>query len=171
MEKYMILVYTGDGKGKTSASVGQAVRALGQGMRVALYQYMKRDGVGGEQEILRNLLGDGFFAGGLGFLIRPEQFPEHREAALKVTAKAKEVIPGLDMLVLDEALYALKAEILTREELEELMAFCEEHGAHLVLSGRGAPAWLVGSAHLVTEMTEIKHPHGQGISATKGIEF
>lgn len=171
MGKYMILVYTGNGKGKTSASVGQAIRALGQGMRVALYQYMKRDGAGGEQEVLRNLLGDGFFAGGLGFLTKPEQFPAHREAALNVTAKAEKAIPDLDMLVLDEALYALKAAILTKEELEELMARCEEHGTHLVLSGRDAPAWLIGSAHLVTEMTEIKHPYAQGIAATKGIEF
>lgn len=167
----MILVYTGNGKGKTSASIGQAVRALGQGMRVAFYQYMKRDGAGGEHEVLRKLLGDGFFAGGLGFLTKPEQFPEHREAALRVTAKAEEDISGLDMLVLDEALYALKAAILTREELENIMRLCEEHGTHLVLSGRDAPAWLCDAAHLVTEMTEIKHPYKQGIPATKGIEF
>lgn len=167
----MIIVYTGNGKGKTSASVGQAVRALGWGMRVAFYQYMKRGGNGGEQEVLRNLFGDDFFAGGPGgFFTKPEQFPEHREAALRVTAKAERAAPGLDMLVLDEALYALGAELLTREELERLIALCGEHDTHLVLSGRGIPAWLRDAAHLVTEMAEVKHPHTRGVPAARGIE-
>ncbi|CAK7038161.1 MAG: Corrinoid adenosyltransferase [Desulfovibrio sp.] len=167
----VILVYTGNGKGKTSASIGQAVRALGGGMRVAFYQYMKRDGAGGEHVVLRELLRDNFFAGGLGFFRKPEEFPAHREAALGVTSRAEAAIPNLDMLVLDEALYALKAEILTRNELEKLMALCEEHDTHLVLSGRDAPGWVCAAAHLVTEMTEIKHPYAQGIPAAKGIEF
>lgn len=166
----MILVYTGNGKGKTSASVGQALRALGHEMRVAFYQYMKRDGAGGEQAVLRSLLGEDFFAGGLGFFTKAEQYPAHREAALRVTAKAREAIPRLDMLVLDEALYALKAELLTKEELEEIMALCAERETHLVLSGRGAPGWLCEAAHLVTEMREIKHPYASGVPAAAGIE-
>ncbi|MCC8193544.1 MAG: cob(I)yrinic acid a,c-diamide adenosyltransferase [Deltaproteobacteria bacterium] len=167
----MILVYTGDGKGKTSASVGQAVRALGQGMRVAFFQYMKRDGLAGEQKLLRDLLGEDFKAGGLGFLRGPEKFPEHREAAARLTKRVVERIPGLDLVVLDEALYALQAAVLTREELEGIIALCESSGTHLVLSGRNAPDWLLETAHLVTEMREVKHPYAEGIPAARGIEF
>lgn len=167
----MILVYTGNGKGKTSACIGQAVRALGQGMRVGFFQYMKRPDAAGEQAVLRDLLGDDHVAGGLGFFRNPEQFPEHRKAALRLTERARSRIPDLDMLVLDEALYALKAAVLTREELCAIMKACEDGGAHLVLSGRDAPDWLCEAAHLVTEMREIKHPYAQGIPATRGIEF
>ncbi|MDR3073887.1 MAG: cob(I)yrinic acid a,c-diamide adenosyltransferase [Deltaproteobacteria bacterium] len=167
----MILVYTGNGKGKTSASVGQAVRALGQGLRVAFLQYMKRAGAGGEQKVLGDLLGEGFHAGGLGFLRDARDFPRHREAALKVTAMARERIPSLDMLILDEALYALDAGLLAEDELRALIALCEERGAHLVLSGRNAPPWLREAAHLVSEITEVKHPYTQNIQAQRGVEF
>ena len=167
----MIIVYTGKGKGKTSASVGQAVRALGQGLRVGFFQYMKREGMAGEQKILQTLLGEGYAAGGLGLLRNPEQFPEHREAARTLTERVLGNIPTVDLLVLDEALYALKAAILTQEELQEIIMLCEEHNTHLVLSGRTVPAWLCQAAHLITEMQEVKHPHKHGVSATRGIEF
>lgn len=167
----MILVYTGNGKGKTSASVGQAVRALGQGMHVAFFQYMKRPGAGGEQGVLRELLGENFIAGGIGFLRNPEDFAEHREAARRLTDVVMARLPELDMLILDEALYALRSGILTQAELELIIGVCEEQETHLVLSGRDAPEWLCAKAHLVTEMLEVKHPYAQGIPAARGIEF
>ena len=77
----MILVYTGTGKGKTSACVGQALRALGQNMRVAFGQFMKKDVGAGEQVMLARLLGADFLAGGKGFLRREEDVPAHRRAA------------------------------------------------------------------------------------------
>ena len=80
----VILVYTGNGKGKTSACVGQAVRALGQNMTVAFGQFMKRDGQAGEQRMLAQWLGPRFLAGGEGFLRREEDRPAHRAAALRV---------------------------------------------------------------------------------------
>ena len=167
----MIIVYTGNGKGKTSACVGQAVRALGQGMRVGFFQYMKREDAAGEQKTLRALLGNDFIAGGLGFLRSPEQFAAHREAGLRLTERVFSRVPELDLLVLDEAVYALKSAVLTQEELREIIRRCAENDAHLVLSGRDAPRWLVDAADLVTEMTEVKHPYAQGISAQRGIEF
>jgi cob(I)alamin adenosyltransferase len=167
----MILVYTGNGKGKTSASVGQAIRALGQGMRVGFFQYMKRGNAAGEQKILRSLLGGDFVAGGLGFLRKPEQFAAHREAGRQLTERVISRIPDLDMLVLDEALYALKAAVLTREELRDILTLCEKGDTHVVLSGRDAPRWLTEAAHLVTEMREVKHPHTRGVPAERGIEF
>lgn len=167
----MILVYTGKGKGKTSASVGQAVRAHGQGLKVGFGQFMKRPDQAGEQQVLAALLGDNFFAGGKGFFTKEEHRPEHREAAKAVLAWAEERMSGLDMLVLDESLYALGLGILHEGELRSLVARALESGLHLVLSGRGMPDWLRDEADLITEMGEIKHPFGEGKKAVRGIEF
>lgn len=167
----MILVYTGEGKGKTSACAGQALRALGQGMTVAFGQFMKRDCGAGEQIMLRQLLGPRFRPGGLGFLRREEERPAHRAAAAELLAWAREQLPQADMLVLDESLYALGAGILTREELAPLLADARGAGRHLVLSGRGLPDWLAREADLVTEMRERKHPWRKGVPAAPGIEF
>lgn len=213
----MILVYTGDGKGKTSACVGQALRALGRDMRVSFGQFMKRDHQAGEQVMLARLLGPRFLAGGEGFLRHEDERPRHREAALRVLDWAHGQLAGqsteplanqsteplagqlteplaghtvgknpqnsldlshlagthhsAEMLILDEALYALSAGILSRQEVEALAAAAHAVGAHLVLSGRNAPDWLVDAADLVTSMTEIKHPWRVGIKAAPGIEF
>ena len=167
----MILVYTGEGKGKTSACAGQALRALGQGMSVAFGQFMKRDCGAGEQQMLRQLLGPRFRAGGLGFLRHEEERPAHRAAAVELMEWARQQAQEVDMLILDEALYALGAGILTREELAPLLARASEGDRHLVLSGRGLPGWLAEAADLVTEMQERKHPWRKGIPACRGIEF
>ena len=168
----MILIYTGKGKGKSSASCGQTLRAMGRDMRVAFVQFMKQEGKGGEQIMLAKLLGENFLAGGKGFFTRPEQFPAHRAAAQEVLLWVREKIPGLDLLVLDESLYALDCGLITQKELQELMVpFTSEGKPILVLSGRGLPDWLRDQAHLVTEMTEIKHPYAQGIPAQEGVDF
>lgn len=167
----MILVYTGDGKGKSSACVGQTIRALGQNMRVAFGQFMKKDKQAGEQTMLARLLGENFYAGGRGFFRKEEERPEHRQAAQETLAWALQRLPAVDMLVLDETLYALSAQILTREEVEDLLHKAGEAGVHVVLSGRNMPDWLGEAADLVTEMVEVKHPWQKGIAATAGIEF
>ncbi|WP_165175005.1 cob(I)yrinic acid a,c-diamide adenosyltransferase [Desulfovibrio sp. ZJ369] len=167
----MLLIYTGHGKGKTSACVGQAVRAMGQGLTVAFGQFMKRDGQAGEQRMLAQWLGERFLAGGQGFLRREEERPAHRAAALRVLAWAREQLEAADMLILDEAIYALGAGILERKEVEGLLAEARAQNRHLVLSGRNAPDWLIRAADLVTEMGEIKHPWRAGVKAVRGIEF
>jgi cob(I)alamin adenosyltransferase len=167
----MILVYTGPGKGKTSASVGQAVRAYGQGLRVAFAQFMKRAEQAGEQLALQELLRDRFFAGGRGFFRKEKSRAEHREAALAVLAWAKEMLPAVDMLVLDESLYALGSGLLLEKELRDVIAAARAKGAHLVLSGRGLPDWLREQADLITCMEALKHPFTEGRPAEKGIEF
>lgn len=169
----MLLIYTGDGKGKTSASVGQAVRAYGAGLVVAFAQFMKRDVKAGEQQVLRMLLGEAFYAGGLGFYRDKSKKAAHRAAAEDVLRWVHERMEsgGVELLVLDEALYALGAELLKKEELESIIAWSLGHGCHLVLSGRGLPDWLREEADLVTEMKLIKHPYEKGIKAQRGIEF
>ncbi len=171
MEHSMILINTGNGKGKTTASVGLAIRAIGQGFVVAFGQFMKRPDQAGEQEVLHTLLGARFHAKGKGFLTREEQFPSHRAVSEELIAWAMEQMQDVDMLVLDEALYALQSKLLQEDELRNLIALSRQRDNHLVLSGRGCPDWLRDEADLVTEMTEIKHPYKAGIPAQKGIEF
>lgn len=167
----MILVYTGSGKGKSSACVGQAVRAHGQGLRVCFVQFMKRPDQAGEQMVLAGLLGENFYAGGKGFFRSEESRGRHREAALDALRRAEEALPGADMLVLDESLYALGSGLLREEELRRVLALAGSAGTHLVLSGRGLPDWLREEADLITELREIKHPFALGGTALKGIEY
>ncbi|HIU17241.1 MAG TPA: cob(I)yrinic acid a,c-diamide adenosyltransferase [Candidatus Avidesulfovibrio excrementigallinarum] len=167
----MILVYTGNGKGKTSACTGQALRALGQGLEVRFAQFIKKDVGAGEQRLLRKLLGDGFFPGGEGFFLREETRAVHRRAAERTLAWCRQVMPEGGMLIADEALYALGCGLLTREELSELMDLALSRQTHLVLSGRGLPDWLSDRADLISEVREIKHPAAHGAGPVRGIEF
>jgi cob(I)alamin adenosyltransferase len=168
----MLLIYTGNGKGKTSACVGQAVRALGQGLAVAFGQFMKKGGQAGEQLMLGELLGENFLASGAGFYRNPADHPLHREKALHLLRWAQERLGhGLEMLVLDEILYALNHALVLEAEVRELVERCRERGCHLVLSGRGAPDWLVEMADIVSDIAEVRHVHAQGGKATAGIEY
>jgi cob(I)alamin adenosyltransferase len=168
----VLLIYTGNGKGKTSACVGQAVRALGQGLAVAFGQFMKKGGQAGEQRMLQEWLGENFLASGAGFYRNSSDHARHRAKALELLRWAEERLAhGLDMLVLDETLYALNHDLVLEMEVRELIARCREGGCHLVLSGRGAPEWLVEMADIVSDIAAVKHVHAQGGKATPGIEY
>ncbi|TVM19440.1 cob(I)alamin adenolsyltransferase [Oceanidesulfovibrio indonesiensis] len=188
----MIIVYTGEGKGKTTAAVGQAVRGIGGGLAVAFGQFLKRPGAAGEQRFLEVELGDDFLAGGLGFYRNPDTYDKHRAAALAVLewAEARLLPPTpeqegtgmarrrpVDLLVLDEILYALGSELVTREEVERLIGHSgtivekRANPPHIVLTGRGLPPWLAERADLVTEMRDIKHPAQAGLPAQPGVEM
>lgn len=176
----MILLYLGKGKGKTSACVGQCVRAHGQGLAVAFGQFLKRAGQAGEQAMLSHMLGQAFFAGGIGFFRDEAQRPAQRKAAQRVFEWALgQVRPPaecakpsmLSMLILDEACNALERGLLLEDEMADLCRVCRKANCHLVLSGRTAPEWLVAEADLVTRMEEVKHPYHMGVAAQKGIEF
>lgn len=167
----MIFVYTGSGKGKTSACLGQVVRALGRGMNVAFAQFMKRDGEAGEQAFLRNCLGDNFLAGGAGFFRNEADRPLHRQAVEATLAWARERLPNMDVLILDESLYALGHKLLTKDELRDIFALCRKVECHLILSGRGFPDDMLAEVDLITEMREIKHPWCEGTPAVKGLDY
>lgn len=171
MERIMIFVYTGPGKGKTSACLGQAVRALGSGFTVAFAQFMKRDGEAGEQAFLRACLGDRFLAGGAGFFRGEDERPVHRAAAERTLAWARARLPECDVLILDESLYALRKELITRDELKAFLQEARAADTHIILSGRGFPEDMLDEVDLVTEMREIKHPLQQGHGAVKGLDF
>jgi cob(I)alamin adenosyltransferase len=168
----MIIVYTGEGKGKTSAAVGQCLRALGRGLRVAFGQFMKKPDQAGEQNMLSELLGPRFLASGAGFYTDRRDYEPHRRKALDLLAAIEGWLDqGLDMLILDEALYALGAELLTAEEMERILNRVAAEGTHLVLTGRGLPDWLERRADLVSEIKVVKHPFSQGRKPVPGIEF
>jgi cob(I)alamin adenosyltransferase len=174
----LVIVNTGNGKGKTTASLGLAVRAAGNGMRVLIIQFIKGRWKTGESQSLPKLEPNiQLVRMGMGFTIdrlRDSRIPmeEHEEAAAKAFERAREVVLAdeYDMVVLDEILGSIKAGLVT---LDDVLALIRDKPArlHLVLTGRGAPPELVDAADLVTEMTMIKHPFQQGIKAQRGIEF
>lgn len=166
----MILVYTGDGKGKTCACVGQALRAIGSGLDTIFAQFMKRPDRAGEQALLSRLLGDSYRASGPGFFRSEEDREQHRKLALELLEWA--LAQGADMTILDEAIYALRRDLLRREEVEPFLAECSRSKyAHATLSGRGAPAWLLAMADTATEMRPLAHHFSKGFSALPGLEY
>lgn len=171
----MIIVYTGEGKGKTSACIGQAVRALGHDLDVVFAQFIKRDEVAGEQKILRRLLGDKFRAGGLGFVANgPVAKEAHAQKARELLAWA--VNADAAMTILDEALYACNYGLLAWSELAVFADRAACRARHLVLSGR-VPVAPIGEqtildrADIVTVMRQHTHCFALGVPACEGIEY
>jgi cob(I)alamin adenosyltransferase len=174
--KGLVIVYTGDGKGKTTAALGMAFRSAGHRYRVAVVQFIKGTMRAGEEvaaEMLSpyidwTISGRGFTAGPWNKASQEEHLAAGREAFRIATEK---VTSGeFRMVILDEVLGAVKAGLVTTEQLLDLIA-AKPPAVHLVLTGRGAPQEIVDAADLVTEMRPIKHPYEQGIVAQKGVEF
>lgn len=165
----LILVYCGKGKGKTSACVGQALRAAGSGLKVAFGQFIKRENVAGEQKMLASLPSIQYKACGLGFLRGTLPWTAHREKAQSLLAWAATL--EVDMLVLDEALNALHYGLICRNDLSPWLKAQASEKNHLVLSGKDAPSWLVEMTDTLTEMLQVKHQHDAGAPALPGLEF
>ena len=166
----LIIVHTGDGKGKTTAAIGLAIRAFGAGLKVLILQFIKGNRRSGELEALK-ILGVEVKQLGLGF-ITEENFSEQKKSAQSAIELAqKEILSGAwDLIVLDEINYAAKFELLNAEEILTLIKIRPPQ-MHLVFTGRDALPELIDAADLVTEMKLIKHPFKQGIAAQAGIEF
>lgn len=175
-KKGLVVVYTGNGKGKTTAALGMCVRAVGYNWQVCIVQFVKGSWKYGELKGIKRLepnvelhtVGEGF----VGIIDDDKDFEEHRAAAKKGVGFAIEKIKSGDypLVILDELNVALDLGLVTDEEVEDILAACSEK-QHLVITGRGAPEWLIEKADLVTDMTEIKHPYQKGILAQKGIDW
>jgi cob(I)alamin adenosyltransferase len=171
MKHACVQIYTGDGKGKTTAAMGLALRAAGQGLRVKVVQFLKgRDS--GEVNALERLGVEVVRVSAGGKFLW--DMDDVEKAALRRDALAVlTVIHGwlgeADVLVLDEALGALHGGLLTMDEIVSIIR--QRGGTELVLTGRAAPDELVALADLVTEMRPVKHYMDAGIKARKGIEF
>ena len=176
--KGLLLVHTGEGKGKTTAAIGLAVRAWGDGFRILILQFIKGSWKYGELSTLKALAEiDGRIEirpTGIGFTrnASSEEMAVHREKAQTALQEAlTEMTSGQwDMIILDEINYALKFGLLEEQEVLELLSQ-KPTELHLVLTGRHALPAIIDCADLVTEMRLIKHPFQKGIRAQKGIEF
>jgi len=174
-EKGLLLVNTGSGKGKTTAALGMALRAWGQGMKVLVIQFIKGDWGSGEVKAAERL-GPGFkiLPMGKGFIRTIDgNLPDaHRRAAQEAyNAAVAEISSGkYDLVILDEILYAIHYGLVSLDDALALIDRKPER-LHLVFTGRCAPPEIVGRADLVTEMREVKHPFAEGVCAQKGIEY
>ncbi|MBQ6298551.1 MAG: cob(I)yrinic acid a,c-diamide adenosyltransferase [Selenomonadaceae bacterium] len=171
MERHgLIIVHTGDGKGKTTAALGLAMRAFGAGLKVLILQFIKGRKRSGELKALE-ILGVEVRQLGLGFITK-ENFDEQKKSARAALELAqKEILSGAwDLIILDEINYAVKFGLLDAEEILELIKIRSPQ-MHLVFTGRDALPELIDKADLVTEMKLIKHPFQKGIAAQAGIEF
>lgn len=175
--KGLIIVHTGNGKGKTTAALGTALRAWGQGLKVLIIQFIKGNWKYGELQAAEKLGPDFVIRQmGEGFVKNCKKdaaaMAEHRMAAAEALQAAKMEIMSekWDMIVLDEINYAIKFGLVSLDAVWEL-ADNKPPLLHLVLTGRDANPVIIDKADLVTEMKEIKHPYKKGIKAQKGIEF
>ena len=176
--KGLVIVNTGHGKGKSTAAFGLALRAVGNRLRVLIVQFIKGRWKTGEQTSIRMLapyadmyqMGEGFTLDHL----RDPRVPmaDHHAAAAEAFAfaRAKLLAGEFQVVILDEILGAVNAGLVPLDDVLQLVRD-KPPAAHLVLTGRNAPAALIEVADMVTEMREIKHHYRAGITAQRGIEF
>lgn len=173
VERGILLVNTGKGKGKSSSAFGMVMRCLGHGMKVGIVQFIKGAWETGEAKLLARFpdlvtiktLGE-------GFTWETQDRTRDLAAAARAWDAARAMLadPGYRMVVLDEINVALRYELVDLATVLEALAARPQH-QHAVLTGRNAPEALIEAADLVTEMTLIKHPFRAGIKAQAGVEF
>lgn len=171
----LVHIYTGDGKGKTTSAVGQAVRARGRGLNVYMIQFLKKDSSSGEQVVLKKLgvdikcFGHDYaFCGKLG----QEKKREAKEFFGKIIDEIANEIEQkhYDIVILDEINLLVKKGLLDKEEVVKLIKN-KPQNTELILTGRGAVKEIIELADLVTRCVKIKHPYDKKIKAREGIEL
>ena len=173
IEKGLLIVHTGKGKGKSTAAFGLAARAIGNGMKVGVVQFVKGKWATGERAVLERfpdlitvrVMGE-------GFTWDTQDRQRDIAAAKKAWESAKEFLadPSYRLVVLDELNIVLRYDYLDLDDVLAGLA-ARDQGQHVVVTGRNAKPALIEMADLVTEMTEIKHPFRAGVKAQVGIEF
>ncbi len=171
-QKGLVIVNTGNGKGKTTAALGVLFRAWGRGMRVCCLQFIKATTSNYGEERAARRLGIEMIPMGDGFTWTKENIEKDMTMARQCWEMCKEKISSgdYDIVILDEMTYAFTYGWLDITEIIEFLKQRQD-GMHIIITGRNAPPELIEYADLVTEMTEIKHPYKEGIQAQKGIEF
>jgi cob(I)alamin adenosyltransferase len=169
MKRGYLQVYTGDGKGKTTAALGLAVRAAGAGLSVCVLQFVKSVEYH-EVGALRRI-GVPVHLHGCGCILGRQPSSEDRAAARSGMSRARELLArgGLDLLILDEVNVAAHLGLIEVDELVELVR-ARPAGVELVCTGRSAPPALLDLADLITEMTGVRHYYDAGVAARDGIE-
>lgn len=166
----LMQIYTGNGKGKTTAAIGLAVRARGQNKSVAFIQFLKCRENYGETKMLEQIGCKVQCFGSKGFIIKGHIKQGDIDLAKLGLKAAQDALSAYDIVILDEINNALDFGLLSESEVVRVLADRRE-GCEVVLTGRGATAALLAVADLVTEMQEIKHPYQSGIGARRGIEY
>lgn len=169
----LILVHTGDGKGKSTAAFGTALRAFGRGYKVAIVQFIKGKWRTGEVEVLKKF-GEQckVFTMGEGFTWKTKNFKQDVKTAKRTWEKCRELLHDKEhqLVIFDEINYVLKYNFLDADEVVREIKR-KPPLKHVILTGNGAPDSLIEAADLVTEMKCIKHPYQSGIKAQPGIEY
>jgi cob(I)alamin adenosyltransferase len=172
LEQGLVQIYTGEGKGKTTAALGLALRALGRGLKVFMLQFLKGEDTG--ELHAGRLFGDKFIiqqTGLKGFIHRGKLDPADIHRAKEALKVAKDILSrgDYDLVILDEIIVALYFELISLHEVVQLLKTRAPH-VEVVLTGRYAPPELIELADLVTEMKNIKHYYHAGVPAREGIE-
>lgn len=169
----LVHVYTGNGKGKTTAAIGLAIRAIGHGAKVHIVFFMKGNFPYGEREVISKLPNLSFQIFGHEHLIDPGNIKEDEKTQAREALRASQIASGsgkYDLVILDEINVASAWKLIDINDVIELIK--NKHPkVELVLTGRYADQRIIDKADLVTNMDEIKHPYRTGISARKGIEY
>lgn len=169
----LLLVHTGDGKGKSTAAFGMVARALGWNQKVGIVQYIKGKWITGERQFFKRFPDSvRYEVMGEGFTWETQDRARDIAAAEAAWATSVEMLhdPGLDLVLLDELNIALRYDYL---DIDKVVADLKARprDKHVVVTGRNAKPQLIEIADLVTEMTLVKHPFEQGIKAQRGIDF
>jgi cob(I)alamin adenosyltransferase len=173
LSKGLVEIFTGDGKGKTSAALGVTLRALGHNLRVFIVYFMKGNFPYGEQKILSQLPNVTFARFGQESFVDPNNVTQkEKEEARKALDTAREAMlsNNYDVVILDEINVATAWKLIDLDEVIKLIREKPEK-VELILTGRYADDKLIEVADLVTNMTKIKHPYDEGILSRKGIEY
>lgn len=168
----LVLVNTGNGKGKSTAALGVVLRALAQGWKVCVVQFLKSEEWSAGEEVICRSLGVTWIKGGDGFTWDSPDIDESQGRALATWARAGEALFSgqYQLVVLDEVTYPIAFGWIGVEEVV-LAIQSRARGVNVIATGRGAPAGLVDIADTVTEMVKIRHPLDRGIFARTGIDF
>jgi cob(I)alamin adenosyltransferase len=175
-ERGLIIVYTGKGKGKTTAALGMALRAVGHGYKVGMIQFIKGEWYYGELTSSRRLEPEfEMIAAGKGFVgIIDDDHPieDHKKAAQEAIQIVKDKLTSgkYDIMILDEINYAAKLNLISEQDIIDIIS-AKPDNTTLVLTGNYASDSVIAAADLVTEMREVKHPYQRGIKAKKGVDF
>ncbi len=174
-KKGLIIVHTGNGKGKSSSGFGMIMRCIAHGIPCAVVQFIKGNWQTGEKRFLRERFAKEcqFHVSGEGFTWDTQDRQRDIAAATAGWEKAKELIldPEIGFVLLDEINIALRYDYLDVLEVVRFLLEEKPHMTHVVLTGRNAKPELIAAADLVTEMREIRHPFQDGVVAQRGVEF
>jgi cob(I)alamin adenosyltransferase len=174
IKKGFLIIYTGNGKGKSTAAFGTVFRCLGRGYKAAVVQFIKGPWISGEIKTLEKC-GDQvvFESVGDGFTWDTKDLAKDIASAKKGWETCKSLLEAgkHDVYLFDELIYVLKYKFLALEDVMVDIERLKPANAHVILTGRDAPQELIKKADLVTEMKEIKHPYNQGIIAQPGIDY